>query len=100
MKKIYSFLLILTLVFPLFLGLGHALFEEHETSQEIELNFHEKQNDCSYCSLYLNIENNYVENKEYSTYTIHKSELALTNIDLKLVNNPLGFNLRGPPLKS
>ena len=76
------------------------IFERHNISQEIELNIHEKENDCSYCSLYLNLENNYVESKEFSYSQIHNSELVLTYIDLKLVNDPLGFSLRGPPIKS
>ena len=100
MKKLYSFLLIILLFFPIFLGLGHAIFEQHNISQEIELNIHENENNCSYCSLYLNLENNYVESKEFSYSQIHNSELALTYIDLKLVNDPLGFSLRGPPVKS
>ena len=100
MKKIYSSSLIILLFLPIFLGLAHAIFEQHNISQEIELNIHEKENDCSYCSLYLNLENNYAESKEFSIYVIYNSELVLTYIDLKLVYDPLGFSLRGPPIKS
>jgi len=99
-KKLYSYLLIILLFLPIFLGLAHAIFEQHNISQETELNIHEKENDCSYCSLYLNLENNYAESKEFSTYIIYNSELVLTYIDLKLVYDPLGFSLRGPPIKS
>ena len=100
MKKLYSSSLIILLFLPIFLGLAHAIFEQHNISQETELNIHEKENDCSYCSLYLNLENNYAESKEFSTYIIQNSELVLTYIDLKLVYDPLGFRLRGPPIKS
>ena len=100
MKKLYSSSLIILLFLPIFLGLAHAIFEQHNISQEIELNIHEKENDCSYCSLYLNLENNYAESKEFSVYIIYNSELVLTYIDLKLVYDPLGFSLRGPPIKS
>ena len=100
MKKLYSSSLIILLFLPIFLGLAHAIFERHNISQEIELNIHEKENDCSYCSLYLNLENNYAESKEFSIYIIHNSELVLTYIDLKFVNDPLGFSLRGPPINS
>ena len=100
MKKLYSSSLIILLFLPIFLGLAHAIFEQHNISQEIELNIHEKENDCSYCSLYLNLENNYAESKEFSIYVIYNSELVLTYIDLKLVYDPLGFSLRGPPIKS
>lgn len=100
MKKLYSYSLIILLFLPIFLGLAHAIFEQHNISQETELNIHEKENDCSYCSLYLNLENNYAESKEFSTYIIYNSELVLTYIDLKLVYDPLGFSLRGPPIKS
>tara|TARA_Y200000002_G_C22498381_1_gene586059 strand:- start:85 stop:387 length:303 start_codon:yes stop_codon:yes gene_type:complete len=99
-KKLYSYSLIILLFLPIFLGLAHAIFEQHNISQETELNIHEKENDCSYCSLYLNLENNYAESKEFSTYIIYNSELVLTYIDLKLVYDPLGFSLRGPPIKS
>ena len=100
MKKLYSSSLIILLFLPIFLGLAHAIFEQHNISQETELNIHEKENDCSYCSLYLNLENNYAESKEFFIYVIYNSELALTYIDLKLVYDPLGFSLRGPPIKS
>jgi len=99
-RKLYSYSLIILLFLPIFLGLAHVIFEQHNISQETELNIHEKENDCSYCSLYLNLENNYAESKEFSTYIIYNSELVLTYIDLKLVYDPLGFSLRGPPIKS
>ena len=100
MKKLYSYILILTLSLPIFQGLAHSLFEDHKVSQEIELNVHASENDCSYCSLYVSIDNNYLDKKELSFDIIHNRELVLTTIDLKLVNNPIGFNLRGPPTKS
>lgn len=100
MKKLYSYILILTLSLPIFLGLAHSLFEDHKVSQQIEHNIHASENDCSFCSLYTSIDNNYLDKKELSIDIIHNCELVLTPIDLKLVNNPIGFNLRGPPTKS
>ena len=100
MKKIYSYLLILTSSLPIFLGLAHSLFEDHKLSQEIELNVYASENDCSFCSLYVSVDNNYLDKKELSIDIIHNCELVLTPIDLKLVNNSIGFNLRGPPTKS
>tara|TARA_B100000579_G_C22727786_1_gene802621 strand:+ start:470 stop:772 length:303 start_codon:yes stop_codon:yes gene_type:complete len=99
-KKIYSYILIITLTLPIFLGLVHSIFEDHKVSQEIELNIHANESDCSYCSLYTSIDNNYLDKKELFIDIIHNCELVLTYIDLKLVNNPIGFNLRGPPAKS
>ena len=100
MKKIYSYILIITLSLPIFLGLAHSIFEDHKVSHEIELNIHANETDCSFCSLYTSIDNNYLDKKELSIHIIHNCELVLAPIDLKLVNNPIGFNLRGPPAKS
>ena len=100
MKKLYSYILILTLSLPIFLGLAPSLFQDHKVSQQIELNIHASENDCSFCSLYVSIDNNYLDKKGLSIDIIHNCELVLTPIDLKLVNNPIGFNLRGPPTKS
>ena len=100
MKKIYSYILIITLILPIFLGLAHSLHEDHKVSQYIELNIHASESDCSFCSLYTSIDNKYLDKKELSIDIIHNCELVLKTIDLKLVNNPIGFNLRGPPTKS
>ena len=100
MKKIYSYILIITLILPIFLGLAHSLHEDHKVSQDIELNIHASEGDCSLCSLYTSFDNNYLDKKELSIYIIHNCELVLTPIALKLVNNPIGFDLRGPPTKS
>ena len=100
MKKLYSYILIFTLSLPIFLGLAHSIFEDHKVSHEIELNIHANESYCSFCSLYTSIDNNYLDKKELSIDIIHNCELVLTPIDLKLVNNPIGFNLRGPPTKS
>ena len=100
MKKLYSYSLIILLFLPIFLGFAHAIFEDHKVSQEIELNIHANESDCSFCSLYTSIDNNYLDKKELSIDIIHNCELVLNYIDLKLVYDPLGFSLRGPPIKS
>jgi len=99
-KKLYSYILIITLSLPIFLGLAHSLHEDHKVSQDIELNIHASKSDCSLCSLYTSFDNNYLDKKELSTNIIYNCELVLTPIALKLVNNPIGFDLRGPPTKS
>ena len=100
MKKLYSCILIITLLLPIFLGLEHSLFEDHKESQQIELNIHASESDCSFCYLYNSIDNKYLVKKELSIDIINNCELVFTILDFKLVNNPIGFNLRGPPTKS
>ncbi len=100
MKKFYSFFLSVLLILPSIVSFAHHVFEDHKICTETEIHFHQDEINCSTCLILSNTENNFTSLIDFNYNLVSIDELVLTPIDLKLVNNPIGFNLRGPPTKS